>query len=128
MITTSIMPALITQAYDRKLLSVYDRWEMTKESIAKWTENAKRKYMPNSRRMKEFEKHVEIFEKLYEWTKAEEAYLNAEDKQAAQRPIIPAEAIYSLCGKLGKDIRGAFWDASLIKSTKYWKNGQIHKV
>ena len=51
---------------------------------------------------------MKIYEDLYGWKKAQEAYRKAEKKEDAQRPVIPFASINSIRGKLGNDVAAVF--------------------
>lgn len=99
---------MIKTHFSSTLLADYDGWAWIRNSISKWMMWAKKRYKADGRRMRDFQKHIEIFEELYEWQKAQEAYNKAENKKHAERPVVPSKAINRLCGRLGKDVRKAF--------------------
>lgn len=122
-ITTTIVPPQIIQHFNRAILIVHDRWKRCLEQIEEYRAKAQKKYKSGGRKIREFEELIEIFKELYEWHKAQEAYIKAEKKEVLERPIVPTEAIYRLRGELGKNIRDAFRDAPLIQHRgKQWKN------
>lgn len=119
-VTVTVLPPEITQSFSRSLLE-FERW-ITREILSKtYWELAKGKYKPDSRKMRELDEHLEIYGKLYEWQKAQEAYDKAEKKEAMERPVVPTEAIYRLRGQLGKNVRDAFASARFIQGDALWK-------
>lgn len=121
--TISILPPDIKQFFNSSLLTIHDRWERTKAKIPGLRDKVKRKYKIDGRRSREFEQLVDIFERLYEWQKAQQDYRKEENKEMAQRPIVPTDAIGKLRGFLGKDVRQAF--TSFLLRNPRWKNDEI---
>lgn len=129
--TTSLIPPCISQAFDRKLLSIYS-WKDLMEAIPRWTEMAQDRYRPGSRKMKKFVLLIETIERLYEWKKEKEAYQRAkssEDKEiakSARRPHFPLEQLYKIRGELGKSLREAYWEREVLeKRAGTWKDRKV---
>lgn len=129
--TTSLIPPCISQAFDRKLLSIYS-WKDLMEAIPRWTKMAADRYRPGSRKMKSFALLIETIERLHEWKKEKEAYQRAkssEDKeiaQSARRPHFPFEQLYKIRGELGKSLRDAYWKRGVLeKRAGTWKDRKV---
>lgn len=120
-VTVNAIPPEIVQYFDHKLLSIPIGMREPEYYSRYYEDWARAKYKPGSRKMREFEEILEIYGHIYEWKKAQEAYIKTEKKEATQRPIVPTEAIYRLRGGLGKTFRDAFTSATLIQGATLWK-------
>jgi hypothetical protein len=67
-----------------------------------------KRYKAGSRKHKEYEMLMEVYEELYGWKKAKEAYAEAKKKEAVEKPIVPIKAINRVRGGLGKMLRESF--------------------
>lgn len=103
--TTSALPPLILQHFDSQLLTSAFGLENPEYYRQRYASEAQRRYKSGSRKMREFDKTLQLYEEIYEWKKTKEAYEKAADKAMATRPIIPYEAVYSFKGELGRDLR-----------------------
>ena len=112
--TITTIPPQIIQYFSRKLLVDYERPTKPETILRLYAAPAYKKYKEGTNKHREFDDHLAIYEEIYGWIKAKEAYDKAKKKEVSQRPVVPTEAINRLHGKLGKDVRGTF--ASFISN------------
>lgn len=108
-VTVSVVPPPIVAYFNAKLLS-YPMPGMKEPQYYRdlYQERIKRKYKPGSRKYREYEEVMAVYEELYEWKKAAEAHGKTEIKKATKGPAIPVEAINRLRGGLGHSLRASF--------------------
>lgn len=125
--TISNLPPEIACYFDKMLLrSPIPGMKEAKHYRNIYESQALKKYGKNSRKMKDFNETLEIYEIIYEWKTAQEAYDNSKEKESFKRPVVPTEKIYRLRGWLGKELRYSFWNSEFTKTIpKKWKNHAI---
>ncbi len=106
--TTQAIPPPIVAYFNAKLLSLPMPGMKEPEFYRKlYEERIKKKYKPGSRKWREYEEVMAVYEELYEWKKAAEAHGKTEIKKATKGPAVPVEAINRLRGGLGFSIRSS---------------------
>jgi hypothetical protein len=121
--TTSLMPPEIQQHFNRDLLGVM----LGMMDPKRYRELYGYRFKPGTRKHREYELIMEVYEKLYGWKKAKEAYVNSKNNQGeTEKPVVPIEAIHSVRGLLGKILREEF------DSQHYWqqwrRDSEVSKV
>lgn len=66
------------------------------------------KWPEHNRNFVEYKILMEVYNKLYEWKKAKEAYNKAETKEIEKKPVVPFGEINRIRGALGKILRASF--------------------
>jgi hypothetical protein len=108
-VTTTVIPPEIMATFNAKLLSYPMPGMKEPEHYREYYgKDIEKRYKPGTRKWKEYQMLMEVYEELYEWKKAKEAYAKAEKKEAVERPIVPIEAIHRVRGGLGKMLRESF--------------------
>lgn len=108
-ITVNSLPPEITASFDNKLLFNHPIFMKEPKYYRDLYEDlARKKYKPGSRKMREFESVMAVYEELYGWKVTEKAYQESQTKKIMERPVIPTKALNSLCGEMGTKLRSAF--------------------